>query len=83
LRRPDGLVRPPCSSNSVVKHGRDDIRPDRRRCECKGRLKRFDDLTGTVFAGRHLPLRIRIARLDLMGLNLSGLQIARELGRRP
>jgi len=48
--------------------------------ECRGCRRRFDDLTGTVFAGHHLPLPTWIACLYLMGLNLSGLQIAGELG---
>jgi hypothetical protein len=46
------------------------------RYECKGCGQRFDDLTGTIFAGHYQPLRTWIACLDLMGLNLSGLQIA-------
>jgi hypothetical protein len=41
--------------------------------------QRFDDLTDTIFAGHHQPLRTWIACLYLMGLNLSGLQIAQEL----
>jgi transposase-like protein len=47
--------------------------------ECRGCRQRFDDLTDTIFAGHHQPLRTWIACLDLMGLNLSGLQIAQEL----
>src|SRR5215475_6148605 len=48
--------------------------------ECRSCRGRFDDLTGTVFANHHQPLRVWITCLYLMGLNLSGLQIARELG---
>ena len=80
MRWPDGVACPFCGSVSVVKNGRDDTQPDRQRYECKDCRKRFDDLTGTVFAGHHLPLRTWVACLYLMGLNLSGLQIARELG---
>lgn len=80
MRWPDGVACPLCSSTSVVENGRDDAQPDRQRYECRGCRKRFDDLTGTVYAGHHLPLRTWIARLYLMALNLSGLQIARELG---
>jgi transposase-like protein len=80
MRWPDGVVCPSCGSTSVVKNGRDDTQPDRQRYECNDCRKRFDDLTGTVFAGHHLPLPTWIACLYLMGLNLSGLQIARELG---
>ena len=71
---------PACGSTSVVRNGRDDTQPDRQRYECKACRRRFDDLTDTVFAGHHRPLRTWIACLYFMGLNLSGLQIARELG---
>ena len=42
--------------------------------------RKFDDLTGTVFAGHHQPLRQWVTCLYLMGLNLSNRQIAHELG---
>jgi transposase-like protein len=79
MRWPDGVACPRCSSDSVIKNGRDDTEPDRQRYECKGCRHRFDDLTDTIFAGHHQPLRTWIACLYLMGLNLSGLQIAQEL----
>ncbi len=41
---------------------------------------RFDDLTGTVLAGHHQPLRVWVLCLYFMGLNLSNRQIALELG---
>ena len=41
--------------------------------------QRFDDLSGTIFAGHHQPLRIWILCLYFMGLNLSNEQIAQEL----
>ena len=41
--------------------------------------KRFDDLTGTIFAGHHQPLRVWMLCLYFMGLNLSNEQIAHEL----
>ena len=41
--------------------------------------QKFDDLTGTVFVGHHQSLRVWVAALYLMGLNLSR-QIAHELG---
>lgn len=40
----------------------------------------FDDLSQTIFAGHHQPLRIWILCLYFMGLNLSNQQIAHELG---
>jgi len=45
--------------------------------------RRFDDLTGTIFAGHHEPLQTWIICLDFMGLNLSSLQIAAELDMNP
>jgi transposase-like protein len=79
MRWPGGVTCPRCSSDPIIKDGRDDSRPHRKRYECKGCLQRFDDLTETIFAGHRQPLRTWIGRLYLMGLNLSGLQIAQEL----
>jgi len=59
--------------------GRDDTPPERQRYLCKSCHRRFDDLTDTVFAGHHQPLRIWILCLYFMGLNLSNRQIAQEL----
>src|SRR3954447_21879103 len=79
MRWPDGVTCPYCSSDSVIKNGMNETQPRRQRYECKGCRQRFDDLTDTIFAGHHQPLRTWIACLYLMGLNLSGLQIAQEL----
>jgi transposase-like protein len=79
MRWPDGVTCPRCPSDSVMRNGRDDTEPHRHCYECKGRRHRSDDLTATIFAGHHRPLRTWIARLCLMGLNLSGSRIAREL----
>jgi len=70
---------PRCSSDSVIKNGRDDTQIHRQRYECRGCLQRFDDLTDTISAGHHHPLRTWIGCLYLMGLNLSGVRIAQEL----
>ncbi len=43
-------------------------------------MSRFDDLTGTVLAGHHQPLRVWVLCLYFMGLKLSNRQIAAELG---
>jgi hypothetical protein len=51
----------------------------RQRYQCKGCSVHFDDLTDTIFAGHHQPLRVWILCLYLMGLNLSNRQIAQEL----
>jgi transposase-like protein len=79
LRWPDGITCPHCSCASVIKDGRDDTEPHRQRYLCHGCRRRFDDLTGTIFAGHHQPLRTWIVCLYFMGLNLSSLQIAKEL----
>ena len=78
-RWPEGVRCPHCSSAGVARDGRDDARPHRQRYRCAGCGARFDDLTGTVLAGRHRPLRLWVLCLYLMGLNLSNRQIAKEL----
>ena len=47
--------------------------------QCKDCQVRFDDLSQTIFAGHHQPLRVWMLYLYLMGLNLSNQQIAAEL----
>jgi transposase-like protein len=61
-------------------NGHDEGQRDRQRYLCKACHGRFDDLSGTVLAGHHQPLRMWVLCLDLMGLNLSNRQIAQELG---
>ncbi len=39
----------------------------------------IDDLSGTIFAGHHQPLRVWILCVYFMGFNLSNQQIAQEL----
>ncbi|HZH45692.1 MAG TPA: IS1595 family transposase, partial [Roseococcus sp.] len=51
-----------------------------QRYRCKACSGRFDDLTGTVLAGHHQPLRVWVLCLYFMGLNLANRQIAAELG---
>jgi transposase-like protein len=79
-RWPEGVRCPSCGSSSVARHGRDDSQPHRQRYRCASCGTRFDDLTGTVLAGHHQPLRVWVLCLYLMGLNLSNRQIAEELG---
>jgi transposase-like protein len=76
----EGVRCPSCGSASVARHGRDDTQPHRQRYRCTACGARFDDLTGTVLAGHHQPLRVWVLCLYLMGLNLSNRQIAQELG---
>ena len=78
-RWPDGVRCPACGSATVIGHGHDDTQEQRQRYRRKDCRARFDDLTGTVLAGRHQPLRAWVLCLHLMGLTLSDRQIAREL----
>jgi transposase-like protein len=79
LRWPEGISCPGCESREVALRGKDDTQPARQRYQCKACGRQFDDLTGTIFAGRHQPLRMWILCLYFMGLNLSNEQIAEEL----
>jgi len=77
-RWPAGVRCPHCDT-SVARHGHDDTQRHRQRYRCKQCQSRFDDLTGTVLAGRHQPLRVWLLCLYFLGLNLSNRQIAHEL----
>ena len=79
-RWPEGVHCPACGSGTVVRDGFDETQVHRQRYRCKACTGRFDDLTGTVLAGHHQPLRVWVLCLYFMGLNLSNRQIAQELG---
>jgi transposase-like protein len=79
-RWPEGVHCPGCNSTRVIRNGHDERQPQRQRSGCKACGGRFDDLSGTVLAGHHQPLRVWVLCLYLMGLNLSNHQIAAELG---
>jgi len=64
----------------VVRDGCDDTQPAWQRYRCKACASRFDDLTDTVLAGHHQPLRMWVLCLHVVGLNLSNQQIAKECG---
>jgi transposase-like protein len=83
LRWPEGTRCPECGSADLTKDGRDDTQPARQRYQGHGCWKRFDDLSGTIFAGHHQPLRVWILCLYFLGLNLSNEQIAQELDLDP
>ncbi len=74
-----GVRCPGCDSDAVTRDGHDDTQPARQRYRCKTCARRFDNLTGTVLAGHHQPLRVWAPCLCFMGLNLSNRQIATEL----
>ena len=79
VRWPDGVRCPHCQSSQVTKQGFDDTQTCRQRYLCGGCGGRFDDLTETIFAGHHQPLRVWMLCSYFLGLNLSNLQIAHEL----
>ena len=79
LRWPEGVRCVHCGSVAVSKQGRDSAQPERRKYRCKDCERWFDDLTETIFAARHRPLRTWVLCLYFMGLNLSNRQIAQEL----
>ncbi len=79
MRWPEGVTCPQCASQSITKQGQDETQAHRQRYHCQDCRKHFDDLTGTIFAGHHQPLRVWLLTLYFMGLNLSNAQIAQEL----
>ena len=79
-RWPGGVRCPGCGSGMVIRDGHDETQPHRQRYGCKACTERFDDLAGTVLAGHHQRLRVRVPCLYFMGLNLSNRQIASEAG---
>ncbi len=79
-RWPAGIRCPACDNDAVIRDRHDDTQPCRQRYRCRAFAGRFDDLTGTVLAGQHQPLRVWVLCLYFKGLNLSNRQIALELG---
>jgi hypothetical protein len=79
LRWPDGVRCPDGDSPEITKQGRDDTQPERPRDLCKSCERRFDELTHTLLAGHHQPLRVWIRCSSLMGLHLSKAPMAQEL----
>jgi transposase-like protein len=79
LRWPDGVMCPACQSTQVIRRGFDDTESARQRSACHDCHTRFDDLTDTIVAGHHQPLKVWVLCLYFMGLNISNDQIAHEL----
>jgi transposase-like protein len=66
-----------CTNRNVKKNG---IEKDgRQNYSCNNCGKYFDDVTDTIFSGQHQSVKIWVLCMYLMGLNLSNLQIAKEL----
>ncbi len=80
MRWPDGVRCAWCKSEDIKRRGMHQRQRERQRYHCKACHRDFDDLTGTIFANHHQPLRKWIVCLYLLGLNLSNEQIAQELG---
>jgi hypothetical protein len=83
MRLPDRVTCPHCSTDSVIKDGKDDTDPQRQGYFCQGCLRRFDDLTGSILAGHHESPQNWIICLYFIGLNLSSPQITAELDLDP
>ena len=79
LRWPEGVRCVWRKSDQIKKRGMHQRQHERQRYHCKACRRGFDDLTNTIFAYHHQPLRKWILCLYLMGLNLSNEQIAQEL----
>jgi transposase-like protein len=79
LHWPEGIDCPSCEAKEVIRHDFDDTEAARQRYECTDCHTCFDDLTDTIFAGHHQPLKVWILCLYFMELNLSNEQIAHEL----
>ena len=79
MRWAEGCECPHCQSKHITKQGFDTRQKHRQKYYCKSCQRHFDDLTNTIFAGRHQPLSVWILALYFMGLNLSNQQISQEL----
>ncbi len=62
----EGVRCPGCDSAAVVRDGFDDRQADRQRYRCKTCTGRFDDLTGTVLAGRPASAAAGVGALPLL-----------------
>jgi transposase-like protein len=68
-----------CKSFEVIKNGKDPIDIEIQHYKCKSCGTYFDDLTDTIFSGSHFGIHQWITVLYLMNLNVSNLQISKEL----
>lgn len=60
MRWKEGIGCSRCNCAEVIKGGKDDTQPQRQRNQCNGCGAHFDDLSDTIFAGHHQPLRVWI-----------------------
>jgi transposase-like protein len=69
-----------CGSNKIHKKGWHSRHEGCQRYKCLKCHRQFDDLTGTIFSGRHQSVVVWVLYCYFMGLNVSNSQIAQELG---
>ena len=79
-RWPEGVICPHCDSSAISLRSEHHRHAGKNRYQCKNCHRRFDDLSLSVFSGHHQPLKVWVHCLYLMSLNISNLQIAKELG---
>ena len=79
VRWADGVTCPHCNHDMVIKNGKNENHLSCQKYKCSGCNRGFDDLTGTLFSGSKKSLKVWIACLYLMGLNVSNSQISKEL----
>ncbi|WP_407542132.1 transposase (plasmid) [Deinococcus radiomollis] len=63
----EGVRCPHCHANQITKQARDEHQRARQRYRCLECQQKFDDLTGTVFAGHHQSLRVNMPRCKKSG----------------
>ena len=79
MRWSSGVTCPKCNTTNIKRYGSHKGEKERRCYLCKSCGCRFDDLTGTIYEGSHLPLKTWVLCSYLMALNLSNSQISKEL----
>ncbi len=75
----DGVKCPHCNHSIVIKNGKNGNHSYCQKYKCNGCHQGFDDLTGTLFSGSKKALKVWIVCLYLMSLNISNVQIGKEL----
>ena len=71
---PEGARCPYRNAQLINKRGFQSPQAHRQRYRCKTCGKQLDDLTGTIFEGHHLALKVWILCLYFVELNLSNEQ---------
>ena len=61
FRWPDGIICPRYKTDDITRQDKDEPQPERQRYFCKSCNCKFDDLTLSVFAGHHQPLKMWVS----------------------